>query len=169
MKNPILVCGLFIVCLCISIIACKAPTPTGLTDQDRAAIRKASEDVQKMINAPEKDFEAIVKFYYTEDAMSLAPNEPAVQGRANQIAWYKSFPPVEIKEEILELDGRGDLAYARLSLTLKITMPGATEPIIDTGKGMEIWKKQKDGSWKVSCDIWNSDLPITAPTEPVKE
>jgi ketosteroid isomerase-like protein len=169
MKNPILVAVLFFVCLGISVTACKAPAPTGLTDQDKAAIRKVSEEGIKMCNAPEKDFEAFVKFYYTEDAMSLAPNEPAVKGRANQIAWYKAFPPFELAEEIVELDGRGDLAYARLTGTTKVTMPGATEPIVDTIKGMEIWKKQNDGSWKCACDVWNSDLPITAPTEPVKE
>lgn len=118
---------------------------------------------------PEKDVEAFVEFYYAENAMTLSPNEPAIVGRASQIAWYKSFPPFELKEEILELDGRGDLAYARASGTLKLTMPGATEPIIDTIKGMEIWKKQKDGSWKVACDIFNSDLPIKAPTEPTKK
>jgi len=169
MKNPIFVGSLFIVCLSISIVACKAPAPTGLTDLDRAGILKVSEDGLKMVNSPEKDFEAFVKFYYTEDAMSLSPNEPAIQGRANQIAWYRAFPPFELREEIVELDGRGDFAYARLIGTVKMTMPGTTEPLVDTIKGMEIWKKQKDGSWKCSCDVWNSDLPAQAPTEPPKK
>jgi ketosteroid isomerase-like protein len=150
-------------------LGCHATPSADLTDQDRAAIQKVSEDGIKMLNAPEKDVEAFVEFYYAENAMTLSPNEPAIVGRASQIAWYKSFPPFELKEEILELDGRGDLAYARASGTLKLTMPGATEPIIDTIKGMEIWKKQKDGSWKVACDIFNSDLPIKAPTEPTKK
>jgi len=160
-KNPILVGGLFIVCLGILMIACQAPAPTGLTDQDRAAIRKASEDMQKMINAPERDYQAIVEFHYTEDPMSLAPNEPAMQGRAGQIAWYKNEVPslISFREEIVELDGRGDLAFARLTGTLKFAMPGAPSPVVDTIKGMEIWKKQKEGSWKVCRDIWNSDLP----------
>jgi ketosteroid isomerase-like protein len=48
-------------------------------------------------------------------------------------------------------------------------MPGVAEPVVDTGKGMEIWKKQKDGSWKVSCDVFNSDLPIATPSEAVKK
>ena len=91
--------------------------------------------------------------------MSLAPNEPAIRGRANQIAWYKAFPPFELGEEIVELDGRGDLAYARITGYVKMTPPGAREPVVDKIKGMEIWKKQKDGSWKCACDVWNSDLP----------
>ena len=154
-----------VVLLGILACSCKTPGPTGLSDQDRAAILKVSEDGIKLFNAPDRDFEAAVKFYYTEDAMTLSPNEPAVQGRASQIAWYKAYPPFELAEKILELDGRGDLAYARLTYSLKVKMPGAEEPIVDTGKGMEIWKKQKDGSWKVSCDIFNSDLPISTPVE----
>ena len=98
--------------------------------------------------------------------MTLSPNEPAVQGRASQIAWYQGYPPFELAEKIVELDGRGDLAYARLTYSLKVKMPGAEEPVVDTGKGMEIWKKQKDGSWKVYCDVFNSDLPMATPSEP---
>jgi len=154
-----------VVFLGVLTISCKKPGPTGLSDQDRAAILKVSEDGIKLFNAPDRDFEAAVKFYYTEDAMTLSPNEPAVQGRASQIAWYQAYPPFELAEKILELDGRGDLAYARLTYSLKVKMPGADEPVVDTGKGMEIWKKQKDGSWKVSCDIFNSDLPISTPVE----
>jgi ketosteroid isomerase-like protein len=153
----------------ILLSSCKTPEPTGLTDQDRAAILKVSEDGIRLFNAPERDFEAAVKFYYTEDAMTLPPNEPAVRGRTSQVAWYKAYPPFELAEKILELDGRGDLAYARLTYSLKMMMPGAKEPVVDTGKGMEIWKKQKNGSWKVSCDVFNSDLPIPPPIESVKE
>jgi ketosteroid isomerase-like protein len=146
--------------------SCKTPVPASLSDQDRAAILKVSEDGIKLFNAPDRDFEAAVKFYYTEDAMTLSPNEPAVKGRASQIAWYQSYPPFELAEKILELDGRGDLAYARLTYSLKMKMPGVEEPVVDTGKGLEIWKKLKDGSWKVSCDVFNSDLPMATPSEP---
>ena len=85
-----------VVFLGIFISSCKTPGPTGLTDQDRAAILKVSEDGLKLINAPERDFAAFVKFYYTEDAMTLPPNEPAVQGRASQTAWYNAYPPFEL-------------------------------------------------------------------------
>jgi hypothetical protein len=31
---------------------------------------------------------------------------------------------------------------------------------------VEIWKKQRDGSWKVIVDIFNSDVPAPAPPPP---
>jgi hypothetical protein len=34
----------------------------------------------------------------------------------------------------------------------------------DHGKFLEVWKKQADGKWKVVADVYNSDLPVLAPT-----
>jgi ketosteroid isomerase-like protein len=31
--------------------------------------------------------------------------------------------------------------------------------VSDKGKYVTVWKKQKDSSWKVLLDIFNSDLP----------
>ncbi|HEU4419987.1 MAG TPA: hypothetical protein VFT55_13725 [Planctomycetota bacterium] len=39
-----------------------------------------------------------------------------------------------------------------------MTPPGAPA-ITDTGKFLVIYRRQDDGSWKVCCDIFNSDLP----------
>ena len=158
-----------LILLVASISSCITTGPACLTDRDRAAIQKVFEDGQKLFNAPERDFEAAVKFYYTEDAITLPPNEPAVRGRASQIAWYRAYPPFEYAEKIIELDGRGTLAYTRVTYSLKIRMPGAKEPVVDTGKGLEIWEKQNDGTWKCSCDIFNSDLSIPLPSEPAKK
>ena len=33
-------------------------------------------------------------------------------------------------------------------------------PIEDKGKYIEIWRKQKDGKWKCTADIFNSDLSL---------
>jgi ketosteroid isomerase-like protein len=34
----------------------------------------------------------------------------------------------------------------------------------DSGKYIEIWRKQSDGTWKLVRDIFNSDLPLPTPT-----
>jgi ketosteroid isomerase-like protein len=39
------------------------------------------------------------------------------------------------------------------------------KPINDRGKYLAVWKKQPDGTWKCVMDIWNSDLPASAPAE----
>ena len=41
---------------------------------------------------------------------------------------------------------------------MTMTPPGAPA-ITDTGKFLVIYRRQDDGSWKVCCDLFNSDLP----------
>jgi ketosteroid isomerase-like protein len=43
------------------------------------------------------------------------------------------------------------------------------KPVNDRGKFLEVWKKQADGKWKCTMDIWNSDLPASAPAAPEKK
>jgi hypothetical protein len=39
--------------------------------------------------------------------------------------------------------------------------------VSDTGKSVEVWKKQADGKWKTVADIFNSDMPVVqAPAPP---
>ena len=152
-------------CLSVFFVVCKTPTPTGLTDQDKAAMRKVVDEALKIANASAPDFAAYVKLYYADDATVLPPNQAAVQGQAALISWFMSAPKMEdFKTEIIEIEGRGDLAYIRGSYSMKVMMPGAPAPVQDTGKYIEIWKKQSDGSWKVFRDIFNSDLPASVPS-----
>ena len=140
------------------LVACQGTT--GLSDQDKAAIRKVVEDTTKMMPVAKPDFAAYSAMYYTEDATILAANYPAVKGRAAIQAMFKTMPPMSaFKTEIVDLDGRGNLAYVRGNYTMTLAPPGAP-PINDQGKYIEVWKKGADGSWKVSYDSWTSDLPV---------
>lgn len=156
-----LLCGAMI---CLVILACKPTTPTGLSETDKAAIRKVVDEALAIANAPTKDWAAYVKTYYAEDAIVLDPNMPAIEGSAAIESLFLKFPSIsDFKVELLEIEGYGDLAYVRGKYSMMVTPPGATEPIKDVGKYIEIWRKKADGSWKVVRDIWNSDLPLPVP------
>jgi ketosteroid isomerase-like protein len=59
----------------------------------------------------------------------------------------------------VEVAKSGDLGY--LYGTYSMTMNDAQgKPVNDSGKILEVWKKQPDGKWKCVADIWNSDLPM---------
>lgn len=144
--------------------ACQQPAATGLSDEDEAAIRAVLAKAMAIDKAPEKDFEAYVSTYYAEDGTIMPPNMPAVSGRAAMVAFFQAFPPYEnFETKIIRLEGQGDWAYARGTYTMDILLPGADAPLKDSGKYIEIWKKQPDGGWKVYLDIFNSDLPPAAP------
>ena len=40
---------------------------------------------------------------------------------------------------------------------MSMTMPEMPESIEDTGKYVNIWEKQSDGSLKIKVEIWNTD------------
>ena len=137
-------------------VGCQPVTTEGLTEADQQAIRKATEKALQIGNETE-DWTVYTEHYYAPDALILAPNNKAVKGHEDIIAFFESFPPIsEMKFEIVEIDGAGDVAYVygKYYLTL-----AGEEPVKDTGKYIEIWKRQPDGLWKVAIDIFNSGLP----------
>ena len=145
--------------VCATFVACQ-PGAAGLSDQDKAAIRKVVDEGSKVAVAGKGDYAAYVQLYYAEDATVLMPNTPPVQRRAAIQAALASFPPItEFKTDIVDLDGRGDLAYVRGDYAMTMAPPGAP-PMMDKGKYVEVWKKGPDGVWKVSYDSWSSDLPV---------
>jgi ketosteroid isomerase-like protein len=141
--------------------ACQPAAPAGLTDADRAAIDSTARVFVQ--HALANDFAALARDYYTDDAMVLPPNAPSVTGHAAIEAMFKTFPPItafELKTE--EVEGTADLAYVRGRYTLTMSPPGAAA-IADSGKYLEIWRKQSDGSWKSMRDMFSSDIPLPPP------
>ena len=103
---------------------------------------------------------------YTADAVRLPPHEARVVGKTaidstNRLS--PKFSAFDVKD--ISVVGNGDLAVA--TGTYNATIPAgkdakgkATPAVNDVGKFMQSLKKQSDGSWKVTKDIWNSDLPL---------
>ena len=119
-----------------------------------------------------KDIDKTVS-YYSEDAIVMPPNAPSATTRETiRSAWKEMLTSpgaaIRWKATKVEVAKSGDLAY--VSGTYEETMTDASgKPVKDHGKYVEIFKKQADGTWKVVSDIWNSDLPASAPTAPEKK
>lgn len=62
--------------------------------------------------------------------------------------------------EFLEIDGYGDIAYARGTYAETVTANGLDEPIEDSGNVLAIVRKQPDSSWLIAIWMWNSKLPL---------
>jgi uncharacterized protein (TIGR02246 family) len=134
-----------------------------LSDADVAAIRALYDVWVPAVKS--RDWETAASLY-TEDTVVMPPNMPLIEGREAAKLFLENYPPVkEISFSPLEIDGYGDIAYVQGTYSLLIQPEGAPEPIHDTGKYLEIRRKQEDGSWLLALDIFNSDLPLPAPPE----
>ncbi len=100
--------------------------------------------------------------FYDEGASLFVPSALIVTGKEEiRKAWVKWFaaPGFALAPKItkVEVARSGDLAYVRGTYEATATDPNGA-PVTDRGKFVVIWKKQAEGAWKVSADIWNSDL-----------
>jgi ketosteroid isomerase-like protein len=141
----------------ITVAAGCQPQPAALSSADIAAIR-ASEEAFTQNGRTRKD--SANAALYSENAVLMPPHEPALTGRPAIRRWLAAFPPMsDFGLTVVEIDGRGDLAYVRGTYALTIAASGKTPALPDHGKYVEVRRKQADGSWLIVLDIFNSDLP----------
>jgi len=154
---------LIVAILSIGALCCQAGAPAALSDADRAAITKVTDDAVALAHATDKDWAAYTRAYYAPDAVVMPPNTTAVKGHEAIASFFESFPLLsEVKFDQIEVDGACGLVYVWGTYSLKMSPTDADTPTTDSGKYIEIWRKQEDGSWRVALDIFNSDLPLPA-------
>jgi uncharacterized protein (TIGR02246 family) len=104
---------------------------------------------------------------YTDDAVEMPPNEPAVKGRAAIQQFYeKNLKAAKIGPFALthlETRSTGDTAYDVGSYRQTVTPTGAAA-MQDSGKFIVILKRV-GGNWRVAYAIYNSDQPPPPPSK----
>jgi ketosteroid isomerase-like protein len=112
----------------------------------------------------DRDVEKMLSFW-AEDAIVMSPNESAVVGIESlrgMVERSMKIPGFEINWEPQNayVSKSGDLGYVIIKnyMTMPIDTLGNTHTVFN--KGVEIWRKQEDGSWKNVIDISNSDPSI---------
>ena len=97
--------------------------------------------------------------YYAEDAVEVPNGAPIIQGKVN-IAKTMGF--LDDKNNQLtwtpvgaDISASGDLGYTYGTYAFR-SKDKDGKPVVDHGKYTSIWKKQKDGSWKVVLDMGNA-------------
>jgi uncharacterized protein (TIGR02246 family) len=100
--------------------------------------------------------------YFTDDCVLMAPDKPASKGRERVRAYYQSifdaFTP-KLKSGYDEVSVSGDLAYGRGTATVALTPKNGGPVTVSTAKYLNILRRQSDGSWRTTHDIWNSNEP----------
>jgi ketosteroid isomerase-like protein len=158
-------------CFCILAILslqCKhfEKVATGDTASDEAAIRKA--DSAWSVATGSKQINDFMS-YMAEDGIIEAPNAPVAKGKDDVQKLMSSFfsiPGFSVKWQATKVEaaGSGDMGYSIGAYELNVN-DAQGKPMTDHGKYTTIWKKQADGNWKVTVDMFNSDLPAQPPPQ----
>jgi ketosteroid isomerase-like protein len=119
-----------------------------LSDADIAAIRVAEKGLEDALNDP--DPTAWVD-YYTDDAIFLGHNRPALEGREALLAYAGEMPQVSsLRIEALDTDGSGDVATVVADVTGEL---GGTTARI---RSLLVWRREADGRWRVAREMLNT-------------
>jgi uncharacterized protein (TIGR02246 family) len=140
----------------VALIACQ-PGAGPLSEEDVAAIRNLLATYEQAALSGDWDTWSGI---WTEDAVYMVPNSPAIRGREAIEASVAGPVPQEFTVTIDEIDGRGDLAFVRGSFALTMVFEGEAEPVEEAGKSLWIVRQQPDGTWLVAVECYNSDLPV---------
>jgi len=140
--------------------SCGPPATNDNRVADASAIRALDE--QWSATAARNDLDGTVAFY-ADDAVLLPANASITTDRKSiRDSWAGLLGPnsaVSWKVSKVEVAKSGELGYLYGTYSLSIQDPKGGPPVRDTGKLVEIWKKQADGKWKCIVDTYNSDLP----------
>ena len=135
-------------------------TNADTAETDRVAIMKTTAELLAAVNASDADGCLAV---WAADGMLMPPHHPSVQGRQAIGDYFRrlfsgnkfSFTFTSSQIHVAE-----DIAFERVTYTVTIWSGGSMPPVEDIGKGVHVYARQSNGSWKLTQDIWNSDRPM---------
>lgn len=136
----------------------------GPKEPDMTALKKTVDD----FNAASK--EAMmggttdkVLAFYDDNAMEMPPNMTAVKGKDAIKAMWAQMMKSEIKMTAVDftttdLQASGTIAYEIGTYDMSMSA-GKMGEMKDKGKYIALWREKADGTWKLTAETWNTDMP----------
>jgi uncharacterized protein (TIGR02246 family) len=123
-------------------------------------------EAKKGIAAANAKFSAAVEHHdavavaalYTKDATVLPPDHPMVHGSSAIEAFWKDTVAAGLKGaslKTIDVERSGDVAVETGIATMTLEPEGKEAQAV-TAKYVVVWKREKDGAWRLHRDIWNA-------------
>jgi uncharacterized protein (TIGR02246 family) len=99
---------------------------------------------------------------WADDGIQLPPNAPQVYGKSNirkRVAQVFDNFDASMSINTEEIVVVGNLGYTRGTYVLDLTPKAGGQPMHVDGKFLTIYRRQPDGSWLISRDCFNSNVP----------
>jgi len=144
--------------LIVVLIAVASIKPASAIQKDSAARLKSLE--AEFMKAAAQKGSAGYMSYYAGDAVELPNGGNAIQGKdhiAQGMGFLDQGNKLTWTPEFADMAASGDLGYTYGTYVFTSKDKDKDgNPVIEYGKYTTIWKKQKDGSWKVVLDMGNA-------------
>jgi uncharacterized protein (TIGR02246 family) len=101
---------------------------------------------------------------YADDGTLLTPAAELIRGRGQIEAYWRegiAFGLRSVELHAIELQVVGGVAIEIGRYTLGLDVDGGT-PVADAGKYLVLHRRQADGSWRRTVDVFNPDVPEAA-------
>jgi ketosteroid isomerase-like protein len=151
---------IFLCAVGLAVVAC---APQGEPSQadieaDIAAVTLVRDQEVASVQSGQGDFS-----YLAADIVWMPPNEPALSGSTAVSEWLRevmSLFEVSLSYPTSEITVSGDLAIERFEGTVTFTPVDGGDPLEESIKGIHVYRRGDDGSWKMLYDVWNSNTPL---------
>ena len=147
-------------------VGCAQPTALEPGSEDPS---KADKEAIRAL--PGAEFEAVEKgdieahlAVLADDVVTMPPNEAAIYGKPAFGSWserfYSQFTIERFDHSQEQIVVAGDWAFEDWTVSMTVAPKGDGDAVSEEVKGIHIYHKQSDGSWRIVRDIWNSDNPV---------
>ncbi len=147
---------LFPIVVTLLVLAISGCAPQVDVEADAAAVRSVFDEATAALNPGGGNIADLD----TEDAVIMYADEPAVVGREASRAKVKAFMDQFTFEETRSVDEvvvSSDWAFVRWTGTGTVTPKDGGDSSEFNRKGITIFQRQPDNSWKIARVIWNSN------------
>ncbi len=145
-------------CLAIVLAACSGAEPAAqlLDASDSLAVRAVYE--QRIAGLDSGDLARWLAAH-AADVRFVDPDQADIVGIDSLRAWGKPFFEqftMKTGETVEELSVDGRRAFIRYSFAAEFTPKSGGAPIASRGKGLLLLRREQDGAWRITHNIWNT-------------
>ncbi len=147
---------LLLIAMTLLFVACEQQAVRD-TEEDISKIKALSAARAKAFNEGDAN---IIAMAFTDDGLLMAPGTKSTTGRDAVRAYYQGiFDQYKtfLESGYEDVDISGDLAYGVGFARVKLVPHTGGDTLFSTAKYINILKRQQDGSWLTTHDIWNGN------------
>jgi beta-lactamase regulating signal transducer with metallopeptidase domain/ketosteroid isomerase-like protein/Tfp pilus assembly protein PilF len=111
----------------------------------------------------ECDDKAAVQFY-ADDAVLIPWRYDIVRGKAAIIKYIRKSmdesPLVDMTQHVVHVEGNNQMLFAVNLFSWTFKDKSSAKDVTFSGKGVHVWKRCQNDSWKILLDLYNVSVPV---------